>query len=99
MTHPAITLDSRVRWSRNHLAADVSGEVVLMSIQRGAYYGLDGVGSGVWRRLSEPVAVADLCAALAAEYEADPDVLRRDVLAFLAALAEEGLVETVAADA
>lgn len=98
MTHSTITPLSRVCWSRDHLSAEVAGEVVLMSIERGAYYGLDSVGSGVWRILSQPTRVAELCDGLAEIYEADRPTLEADVLRFLAALADEGLIE-VAADA
>lgn len=98
MSQSPLTLQSRVRWSRDHLAAEVAGEVVLMSIERGSYYGLDGVGSGVWRRLAAPTVVADLCQALSELYEADRATLDRDVLSFLQSLAAEGLVEIAPAD-
>jgi len=97
MSAAGIALDSRVRWSVDPLAAEVSGNVVLMSIQRGAYYGLDSVGSDIWRRLTEPTPVSELCAALQAAYEADAATLRADVLRFLARLAEEGLIDVLPA--
>lgn len=99
MTTTKIALDSKVQWSRDPLAADVSGNVVLMSVQRGAYYGLDGVGSDIWRRLTEPTGVASLCDALAAAYDGEPDIVRADVLRFLTRLVEEGLIDVLPAQA
>lgn len=86
-------MDHQVRWSTDPLSAEVSGNVVLMSIERGAYFGLDGVGSDIWRRLKEPTPVAGLCDALEAAYRADREALRADVLRFLDRLADEGLIE------
>jgi len=93
MSGVAIGSDDLVRWSRDPLAAEVSGQVVLMSVARGAYYGLDDTGSDIWRRLEQPVRVSDLCAALCHAYDGDPEKVEADVLAFLRRLVGEGLVE------
>lgn len=78
--------------TRDVLAADVDGELVLMSVEQGLYFGLDAIGADIWGRLEEPVRVADLCASLAADYEGDPATIERDVLALLDRMAARGLV-------
>jgi hypothetical protein len=77
------------------LAAEVGGEVVVMSLEQGKYYGFDEVGSDVWRRIEQPIVVSQLCAALALEYDADPDVIERDTIVLLEKLADQSLLETV----
>jgi len=33
------------------LTAEVDGEIVMMSIEQGRYFGLDDIGSDIWKRL------------------------------------------------
>src|SRR6266478_5996498 len=87
-----LTLSSRVRWSDNQLAATVDQEVVVLSVERGSYYGLDDIGSEIWQRLANAVRVDALCASLAEKYDADRATIERDVLHLLEKLATEGLI-------
>lgn len=77
------------------LEADIGGEVVLMSIERSKYFGLDEIGSDIWRAIEQPTTVLDLCAQLVRRYDGDPDVIYRDVVALLQRLAEHDLLEPV----
>lgn len=79
--------------SARPLAAEVDGEVVLMSVEHGKYYGLDDIGSDIWRRLEQPLRIADLVAALSADYDGEATVIERDVLELFARLLDDGLVE------
>jgi len=76
-----------------HLEAEVNGEVVLMSVERGTYYGLDDIGSDIWRRLAQPATFAELCRGLAVSYDAGPEVIARDVETLLVKLRDEGLIK------
>jgi hypothetical protein len=75
------------------VAADVAGEIVLMSLERSRCYGLGNIGSEIWGKLASPVRVADLIDEFRGRYEADPGVIERDVLQWLRKLADEGLIE------
>jgi len=90
-----ITLSSVVVWSQGPLSAEIDGEVVLMSVADGMYFGLDTVGSEVWRQLEQPVKIADLCVSLAERYEAEPNVIEYDVLELVTKLYERQLVEVL----
>ena len=91
-----IRAESVVSWSDKPVATEVDREVVLMNVGRGRCYGLGETGSSVWRRLGSPIRVDDLCRELMLEYHADPETLRKDVLALLEQLQEEGLIKVVA---
>ncbi len=78
------------------MSAQVEDAVVLMSIEKGNYYSLDAIGSDIWNRIEQAIAVGELCARLANEYDADAATINRDVLALLAQLAEEGFIEILA---
>ncbi|HYD69826.1 PqqD family protein [Azospirillum sp.] len=95
MTTPAAPIldrSARVQRVTDVLSAEVDGEAVLMSIEKGCYFGLDDIGSDVWRRLEEPVGIAALAASLADDYDGDPAVIERDVIALLSDMAANGLV-------
>jgi Coenzyme PQQ synthesis protein D (PqqD) len=87
-----LSLSSLVRWSDDQLAATVDQEVVILSVERGSYYGLDDIGSDIWQQMATPVSVGALCDALVGKYEADRATIERDVLALLETLVAEGLV-------
>ncbi len=71
----------------------VGDETVLMGTATGKYYGLDDIGTDVWKRIGSPIAVKELCAALAAEYDGKAEKIEEDVLTLLARLAEAGMIE------
>lgn len=73
--------------------AEVDGAIVMMSLRRGKYYGLDAVGSRIWQLIDRPRRVSDLCAILGAEFEVDAERCEREVIEFLEELAREGLIE------
>jgi coenzyme PQQ synthesis protein D (PqqD) len=92
----SLSLSSLVQWSGDPIAAPVDGEIVLLSVERGTYYGLDDIGSEIWKRLEKPVRVEMLCEALIAKYEGDRAIIERDVLLLLQSLAADGLISVAA---
>jgi hypothetical protein len=76
------------------LATEVDGEIVLISITDGRYFGLDSVGSEIWRRLEQPKRVDALCAELKEHFEGDPETIEREAIAFLDTLVDSKLVLT-----
>ena len=76
------------------IEAEIDGEVVALSIERGLCYGMNQTGSHIWRLLAKPIRIRDLCAALLATYRVDPDVCETQVLDLLREFRVEGLIET-----
>lgn len=91
-----LTLSSTVQWSSDQIAATVDREIVILSVERGSYYGLDEIGSEIWQQLVNPIRVGALCDALTANYDADRGTIERDVLVLLNSLAAEGLIQVAA---
>lgn len=75
------------------VAVEVDRSVVMMSLERGKYYGLEGVGGRIWQLIEEPRSVAELCTTLEREFDVDHEQCRREVVEFLTELAQEGLIE------
>jgi hypothetical protein len=78
--------------SSDLLSTDMDGETVMMSISRGQYYGVGGVGPRIWELLTRPMSVADIVQAICAEYAVDRDSCEADVRTFLGNLLAHGLV-------
>ncbi len=74
------------------LTAEVDGEIVMMSIERGRYFGLDDIGSDIWKRLDPPCSFGELIDRLAIDYDADRATIAADVRALLGRMAEQDVV-------
>src|SRR5205809_128852 len=84
---------SRVVVTKDQVSCDLSGEVAILNLKSGVYYGLDAVGARIWQLIQEPRTVASIRTVLLSEYEVDPDRCERDLLLLLHALADAGLLE------
>jgi hypothetical protein len=89
----SLSADSVVVVSRDQVSSDLAGEAVILGLTRGVYYGLDPVGSRIWELIQEPRQVRDVRDIIMQEYDVDPEVAERDLLALLEHLQSEGLVE------
>ena len=85
-------MSSVVRQSEEQVSAEVDGEVVMMSVEQGNYYGLDEVGSRIWELVETPSTVTEVCDALVAEFDVDRATCEGDVIRFLQEMADQGLV-------
>jgi hypothetical protein len=74
------------------ISRELSGEMVLLDLESGVYYGLDAIGTRVWQLLMQRNAVADICTTLLDEYNVAADVLRDDVSRLVGELCDKGLV-------
>jgi len=97
MSHQAIAIDFR-RLIRHHPAAfhsPVHDELVVTQGERGTYFRLDATGKKIWELIQTPKTVEDLCNELASEYRIERSVLEIEVLAFLADLERQDLIQVV----
>ena len=79
------------------VAADMDGDLVMMSIDNGEYYGVGGVGPRVWELLESPRTVEQISAAIVDEFEVEADTCREDILGFIRQLLDMGLVRRIPA--
>lgn len=89
-----IETGSIVVQGQEQICAEVDGEVVMMSIAQGHYYGLDDIGGRVWQLIAEPRRVSDLCERLVAEFAVDRATCEADVLRFLNEMEAQRLIES-----
>lgn len=93
MPNTPLTPDTIVKWHANHVAAEINGDVVLMSITQGKYIGLDDVATAVWRNLAQPLSIETLSQRMATSFSGSAEQIQDDIQSFLADLIGLGLIE------
>jgi hypothetical protein len=91
-----VDLETRVVSTDNVLSCDLRGEEAILDLESGTYYGLNAVGSAVWRRIREPARLADVVDALTAEYDVERSRCAADVVALVEELIEHGMARAEA---
>lgn len=76
-----------------HLVARLGDESVVLGLEKAMYYGLDDVGARAWDLMQSPVAISTVRDTIVQEYEVDEETCERDLIAFLASLEAEGMIE------
>ncbi len=84
--------------SRSVASVEVDGEVVLLDGSTGKLRNLDPVGGVVWGCLDAPGTIDEIVSDLCAEFGADHDTVRNDVLELMRALGRDGLLQGVSAE-
>ena len=83
---------SRVARSEDIIFTELDETVVMMDVKEGCYYELDPIGTKIWALVESGPRVAEVCEALAAEYEVAPDACGDEVRAFLEELSRREVV-------
>ena len=79
-------LDADIVWR------ELDGEVVILNLATGYYYGLEGAGNDIWRLLIEHGSTDKVVEVLAEEYDVDTARLKGDVHALVDDLARKSIV-------
>ena len=87
-----ITVESSVQRNPEMVSGNMDGEVVMLSLQRGEYFGLDKIGSRIWELIEHTVKVDEVRIILMDEYEVDEETCLKDLIEFLDDLQNKGLV-------
>lgn len=74
-------------------AVAMDGELVMMGLDQGEYFGMRGVAASIWEHLEEPRTVEELCGLVSEEYATTAIACRPDVEAFVDDLLARKLVD------
>ena len=84
--------DTQVERNPEMVDAEVDGEVIMMSIEQGEYYGMDTTGSRIWALLETSMSFSTLCQKLMDEYDVEEATCQTEVTHFLSDMAERNIV-------
>ncbi|MDS3861860.1 PqqD family protein [Thermosynechococcaceae cyanobacterium BACA0444] len=71
---------------------DIDGELVLLDLNQGVYYGLKDVGKRCWELIAENQDRTGIIEAVVQEYDVSPELLISDLDTLLADFTTKGLV-------
>ena len=84
---------SRIVAAKEQVSADLGGEVAILHLKTGIYYGLNEIGAHIWNLVQEPRTFSELRDVFLNTYEVESEYCERDLKTFLEGLASEGLIE------
>jgi hypothetical protein len=70
---------------------ELDGEMVILNLDTGIYFGLDEVGTRMWMLLREHASLSQVVESLIAEYDAPRNALESDLLQLARQLTSHGL--------
>ncbi len=87
-----IESDSQFAHNPDLIATDMDGDTVMMSIERGEYYGVSGVGTRIWELLEKPTKLSQVITTICDEFEVDEATCQADAERFIRELIDNGMI-------
>ena len=84
--------EDRLSRAKDLLSTELDQETVLMSIDAGAYYGLEGTARSIWEKLENPTSFSELVDCLVRQYLVSHETCASELQKFLAEIEREGLL-------
>jgi hypothetical protein len=88
-----LSLSTRLQIPEGVVHRELEGELVVLNLHTGVYFGLDPVGTRIWQLLQEHQVLQLVLDRLLEEYEVAEAQVRDDLLKFVALGLEKGLFE------
>ena len=93
------SFSSRVNTAPDVMLRVIGEEAVILNLKSELYLGLDPVGTRMWMVLHGATSIQAAYELLLAEFEVEPERLRRDMDNLLDQMLEQGLIELQPGDA
>ena len=71
----------------------LEGEVVILNLKDGVYYGLNTIGGQIWQLIQEPKTASQIRDILLEEYDVTPEQCTVELLTLLNEMEAKGLIE------
>jgi hypothetical protein len=90
-----ISIDSSIMLDENVVSCELDGEVAILNMKNGVYYGLNPVGAAVWNliEMENNVNVAQIIERIVDEYDVEKDECHKDIIELIEQLLKNGLVQ------
>lgn len=84
---------SVVAVTKHQVSCELGDESAILNTRHGIYYGLDPIGTEIWKRLQNPCKISEIQQFLLEEYDVEPERCQCDLLDLLKELLAAGLIE------
>jgi len=89
-----ITDQSNVVATHEQVSGDLlDGEVVILNLKDGVYYGLNNIGGQIWQLIQEPKTASQIRDILLEEYDVTSEQCTEELLMLLNEMEAKGLIE------
>jgi len=85
--------DAAIRIRKDVVFRDLEGELVLLNLATGVYFGLDPIGTRIWALIDDGHTADEIVNRITAEYEVGAEACRADLEKFFATLRDNDLVD------
>lgn len=97
MSQPVLSPTLMLERSDHVLTADMGDEVIMMDMDKGTYFSLNGTGGLVWKELERPMTLEQVVRVLSKACDLDEAAqVEADVTLFLTDLYQKGLARAAA---
>ena len=87
-----LSLADAVRVPEDVIFRELNGEAVILNLDNGTYFGLNPVGMRIWQLCEQHGSLREVWEAMQREFDAPPDALQSDLLAFVNDLSSRKLL-------
>jgi hypothetical protein len=94
-----MTLDSLVYLQPDQVSCELGDEHVILGLNSGVYFGLNPVGSFIWKNMTGAKPIRAIRDAVLAQYDVAPERCERDLFDLLSRLSAEKLISVGDPDA
>jgi hypothetical protein len=88
----SLSMDTQISASETILSSDLGDEVVMMCINKGKYFSLQGPSGRIWKLLETPRTLGEICDVLLEEYDVAPTDCESELIALVAEMHDQELV-------
>ena len=92
MTLPNLDTNQKISRQDGLIAVPMDGDLVMMNISTGTYFGINPVGVMIWELLETPHTMAQICHHMMEKYAVDQETCLRDVRNFVEQMLRENIV-------
>lgn len=91
-----ITTDTFIQRVDDFVTSELEDDsLVMMCLEKNAYYGLESVGKRIWEMLEEKTSTGKIIDELMSEFDVDKEQCEKDVLSLLSDLQKENIIVVV----
>jgi len=88
-------MSKRYIQNKKIIQSKIGEEVVMMDIDSGFYFGMNGVGSVIWKHLSTAITLDELVHKMMNEFKVDKQTCEADTIEFLDNLLEKNIIRVL----
>ena len=88
-----MNIKSKITLSKNVFAQEIDEETIILDSETQEYFSINEIGKVIWSLLEEKKSLEEIKAEMLDMYEVPQEQLEKDLLNFLQALEQKGLIK------